>query len=107
MTLVRILPRAEQDAAHIFAYISEHSPDGAIRWWEAFECAIAALGSSNSEAYSIAPENDLTDLTLRQFLFKTRRGKTYRGIFTVVGAEIRVLRVRGPGQAPVDPEDLT
>lgn len=103
---VRTLPRAERDATDIFAYISEHSADGALRWWQVFEAAVSALASSNPEACSLAPEDDLTDLTLRQFFFKTRRGRTYRGVFTVVDQEIRILRVRGPGQAPVDPAYL-
>jgi len=34
----------------------------------------------------------------RQFFFKTPHGRTYRGVFTVVDDEIRVLRVRGPGR---------
>ena len=40
MTLrLKILPRAEQDAQHIFDYISERSLQGASTWWIAFEDA--------------------------------------------------------------------
>jgi hypothetical protein len=53
----------------------------------------------NPLAYGLAPENEYVDYELRQFFFKTRRGRTYRGVFTVVADEIRVLRIRGPGQA--------
>ncbi len=107
MTLkVRILPRAEQDAHHIFAYIAERSRPGAIRWWNAFENAIGLLADGNPDAYSLAPEDDLYHQDLRQFLFKTRRGRIYRGVFVVVESEIRVLRIRGPGQAPADSNEL-
>jgi hypothetical protein len=41
---------------------------------------------------------DYVDYEVRHILFGTRKGRTYRGLFTVVGAEIRLLHVRGPGQ---------
>lgn len=103
---VRILPRAGKDAQHIYDYIAARSPDGARRWWDCFQFAAAKL-AENPERFGFAPENSLTDLPLRQFLFKTRRGRTYRGVFTVVDDEIRILRVRGPGQAPLERDELT
>ena len=36
---LRILPRAEADAQHIFDFIREWSPQGARAWWTAFEDA--------------------------------------------------------------------
>ncbi len=41
-----------------------------------------------------------------RFRVKTRRGLTYRILFTISGQEVLVLHVRGPGQAHVTPEDL-
>ena len=96
---VHTLPRAELDAAEIFSYISSRSPDGALRWMTALENAVEVLAQGNPEACSLAPEDDIIERTIRQFFFKTRRGRTYRGVFTMVDNEIRILRFRGPGQA--------
>lgn len=102
---LRILPRAERDVQHIFDYIQQRSEAGARHWWDAFQFAAGKL-VENPERFGYAPENSLTQLPLRQFLFKTRRGRTYRGIFTVVEDEVRILRVRGPGQAPLENDEL-
>ena len=103
---LRILPRAERDAQFIFGYISERSANGARRWWEAFQHAVERV-SENPDRFGYAPENHLSDFELRQFLFKTRLGRNYRGIFAVVGDEIRILRVRGPGQASLESDELS
>ena len=78
MTLcLNILPGAEQDAQHIFDHISKRSLQGASAWWFAFEDA-----------------------------FKTRHGRSYRFVFTRVGDELRILRVRGPGQPPLQADEM-
>jgi plasmid stabilization system protein ParE len=100
-----ILPLAEHDAQQIFDWIGEQSRDGANRWWTAMVQAIFKL-AENPLSYGFAPENGLANHELRQFLFKTRHGRTYRGLFTLVGDEIRVLRIRGPGQPPLKPDDF-
>jgi hypothetical protein len=43
---------------------------------------------------------------IRQTLFKTPRGRTYRMVFTILGSDVRVLAIRGPGQAPLTRNDL-
>ena len=40
---LRILPRAERDAQHLFDWLRARSPDGAIRWWFAFDEAVHKL----------------------------------------------------------------
>jgi len=102
---VSILRRAERDAQQIFHWIAERSPDGAVRWWNAFESAVSKL-TENPTGYAFAPEDELTDYELRQFLFKTRRGRTYRGVFVVLGEEIKVLRIRGPGQPMLESDEF-
>lgn len=101
-----ILPRAEQDVDSIFEFIRERSPSGAKHWWDAF-CRSAQRAASHPRQHPLAPESPLFTTELRQFLFKTRRGRTYRGVFTIVGEEVRVLRVRGPGQAPLSADELS
>jgi plasmid stabilization system protein ParE len=102
---LRILPRAEADAQHIFDYICERSTQGASAWWVAFEDA-AHRAVSDATRFAFAPEDSSTELELRQVLFSTRHGRTYRFIFTIVGDELRILRVRGPGQPPLASDEL-
>ena len=49
-----------------------------------------------------AQEHDDCEFDVRQALFKTRRGRVYRALFFIEGEDVYILRVRGPGQAPVD-----
>ena len=49
---------------------------------------------------------DDVDYELRQLIFGIRRGRSYRLIYTLRDNEVLVLRVRGPGQAPVDGSEL-
>lgn len=74
-----VLPRAEEDAQAIFDYIHKRSPSGAVRWWDAYETAVWEI-RDNPYRYGMAPENGLLGYELRQFLFKTPRGRKYRGV---------------------------
>ena len=80
-------------------------PAAAKAWYQAYERAIAELRDS-PERFPFAPENSTVDFEVRHMLFKTRRGRPYRLLFTIVGNEVRVLHVRGPGQDLVPPEKL-
>jgi plasmid stabilization system protein ParE len=100
------LRRAEADVRVIAIWLAERSRDGAARWLEALETALDRL-SENAESCSEADEADVVpEHVLQQFLFRTRRGRTFRGVFTIVGDEVRVLRIRGPGQAPLTADEL-
>jgi plasmid stabilization system protein ParE len=94
---VRTLPRAEFDAQQIYDWISERSPDGARRWWLAFEEACDRLKRETVD-HALAPEADWIGREIRQSLFKTPQGRYYRLLYVIVGNEVRVIRVRGPGQ---------
>ena len=103
---VVVIRRADRDVRKTAAWIRQRSRDGADRWLAAFHQAAAAL-VDDPESCSLAEEYEqFPAYTLRQFLFKTRRGRKYRGLFTVVGHDVRVLRVRGPGQDLVTPDDV-
>lgn len=103
---VVVLRRAENDVREIVSWISERSRAGAKRWHEAYQTALSRL-TDHPTSYSIAEEaDDIPKHELRQFIFKTRRGLPYRGVFIVVNNEVRVLRIRGPGQAPLTPDEL-
>lgn len=55
--LVRLVPRAIADLRHIFFYIREFSPEGALRWEEALEQSLDRL-SANPLIYGMAPEDN-------------------------------------------------
>lgn len=106
MTLrLKILSRAQLDAQCIFDYLAERSPQGAVDWWGAFETAAHDAASGLVE-YSLAPENAGTNLELRHTIFKTRAGRRYRFVYTISANELRILRVRGPGQPALMPEEI-
>lgn len=100
------LRRAEAVVRVIATWLAERSRDGASRWLEALETALKRL-AENADSCSLADESELVpEHVLQQFLFKTRRGRTFRGVFTIVGDEVRVLRIRGTGQAPLTADEL-
>lgn len=102
---IRVMPRARADFRHLHAYIAQRSPQGAERWRQAFETA-ADFVAQRPEVGGLAPEHELSGHELRQKLFKTRSGLTYRFVYTVDKGEVLVLRIRGPGQPPLDPDEI-
>jgi len=102
---LRVLPSADRDLQSIFDFISQQSPEGAERWWNAFLDA-AARATSHPAQYAFAPENSLVDRELRQFFFNTRLGKKYRAILTIAGDELLILRVRSPAQGKLADDEL-
>ena len=100
-----IVEPAEIDVEEIFDYIHARSAQGADARYRAFlACANEML--RHPFAFSIAPENAEFEFELRQALFKTKSGNPYRCVFTIVGDEVRILRVRGRGQAPLKATDF-
>ncbi|HKB05955.1 MAG TPA: type II toxin-antitoxin system RelE/ParE family toxin [Gemmataceae bacterium] len=102
---VRIAERARADVDAIFNWLAPRSVAGAISWYMAFRRAVEKIGEL-SESYGEAAEAHRLRRPLRQAMFKTRRGRTYRVVFEVFETEVILLRVRGPGQAPLRRRDL-
>ena len=102
---VRELPKAKQDKRSTFRWLHERSPTGAIAWLDAYDSLIERL-KQDASSFGEAPEHQDCDFDVRQALFKTRRGRVYRALFFIEGQDIFILRIRGPGQAPIMPEDL-
>jgi plasmid stabilization system protein ParE len=102
---VTILRLAKHDIREIAAWISERSRRGAAAWLAAFEKLVDRLAET-APSFPVAEENDEVEVEIRQGLFKTRRGRVYRAIFTIVGDEVRILRIRGPGQPPLSRSDV-
>ena len=95
--VVLLMRQAELDAQTIFDWLSQRSPAGALRWYDALDEALHRL-EDRPEACGRCPESDDFPETIRECFFKTKRGRAYRLLFTIVGQQVRVLHVRGPGQ---------
>ena len=78
---VQLLARAKADYRHIFSYLETRSPQGAMNWEEALEAGLARL-RYNPMIYGLAFEDSHFDFELRQLLFKTRYGRTYRAVLS-------------------------
>jgi plasmid stabilization system protein ParE len=102
---VLLFRRAQADVDRIRAWIASHSPDGARRWFDALEECILSLDQAPL-THAIAPEGGELRLALRERFFKTRSGNRYRVLYIVAGDEVRIVRIRGPGQPPVTWDDL-
>ena len=102
---VHELPKVQADKRHIVEWLFQRSPLGAASWLDAYDKMVERLAMT-ADSFPVAQESDHLDLEVRQVLFKTRRGRMYRAIFHLVGNDVYVLRVRGPGQAPIRPDDL-
>jgi plasmid stabilization system protein ParE len=101
---VSILRRAQSDVDEIYEWIARRSPAGAVRWYAAF-CQAASELCENADRCAQAAESGDLGIDIRQRLFKTRRGRVYRLLFTIIGSHVRILRVRGPGQPPIERAD--
>ena len=102
---VRELPKAKWDKRHIIEWLLRRSPQGAAAWLDAYDQMMKRLQAA-ANAYPAAYENKSVRLEVKQILFKTKQGRIYRAVFHIDGANVFVLRVRGPGQAPISEDDL-
>lgn len=102
---VRELGKAQADKRHIFEWLYERSPRGAAAWLAAYDEMIERL-RAGAGTFGPAYENAELDMDVRETFFKTRRGRVYRALFVIESDVVFVLRVRGPGQAPIQDSDL-
>ncbi|MDA7504026.1 type II toxin-antitoxin system RelE/ParE family toxin, partial [bacterium] len=87
---VKTLPRAEADIRQIFRYIHGRSRPGAAAWLNALDWTRQRL-RENANSYGEADENEHFQIELKQALFRTRKGRVYRLVFTIVENEVRIL----------------
>ena len=97
---------ARLDVEHIYDWIAARSQVGARRWYAAFLDAANSLADTY-DSCGIAAEGEEIGREIRQRFFRTRRGRIYRILFLVVKDEVRLLRIRGPGQGPVGPDEMS
>jgi plasmid stabilization system protein ParE len=104
---VRPLRRARRDLDEIADWMARErgAREGANAWLRAFNAVCVRL-SENASSCALAPEADHLDFDLRETSFGTRRGKRYRVLFKIDGDEVLILRIRGPGQDWIGPDDV-
>jgi len=105
MFKVHELRRAQADVSSIARWLAERSPQGSRTWLRAYDEMVRRL-EQQADSCGPAYENEDCDLDVRQALFRTRRGRVYRALFYIEDHDVYILRVRGPGQAPVLPGEL-
>ena len=76
-----------------------------MAWLDAYEQLTERL-EQDADTFPVALEDRNCHIRLKQALFRTRRGRTYRIVFTIIGDEVRILRIRGPGQSPLREDEL-
>ena len=102
---IRIGQRARIDMDDFFNWLAHRSIQGAISWYLAFGRAVERIQAA-PESCALAQESVPLRRELRQELFKTRRGRLYRAVFQIDGTHVTILRIRGPGQAPLRRRDV-
>jgi hypothetical protein len=98
------LPRAIADVQHIARWLARRTIQGSAAWMRAYDEMVVNV-SRDASRFAAAPETH-PEFVVRQALFKTRKGRVYRALFFIDGDDVYILRVRGPGQAKVKPNDL-
>lgn len=89
---VIVTKKAKDDLRHYYAVAAEHAPETTARWLNRFEEALQTL-STNPTRCPLAPENDLVDQPIYQFLYGKRTAR-YRALFTIEGDHVLVLHIR-------------
>lgn len=102
---LRIVRLARKDLNRIYRMLQRRSPRGAISWYRAFWAATARI-LEDGESFAKADEAERLKMEIRFALFKTRKGRMYRIIFEFDDVEVRVLRIRQPGQRPLRRRDV-
>ena len=96
---------AEDAVRNIRDWIAGRSTEGAIRWLEALDETKNRL-AHQPEVYPLAPEANAFAEPLRQIVFKTKRGNTYRALFLIRQTDVHIVAVRAAGQNLITPDDL-
>lgn len=103
---VVVLEPARRDADAIVDWIAERSSAGALKWRDAIAAALSRVADAPDGCGLAEEADEIIGYTSRQFVFKTRRGRSYRGDFVIVDDEVRVLRIRGPGHPLLSQDEL-
>lgn len=97
--------RADEDVVEILEWIAQRSSAGASRWVSAFDGVLQEI-VQKPQAYSLAPEAEMSGREIRHALFKTRHGRPYRALFIAIDDVVYMIGVRGYGQDLLSLDDL-
>jgi plasmid stabilization system protein ParE len=99
--------RAQLDIERFLTWIGRRSPQGAVAWMDAYDEAVSRL-EVDARSHPLLPQAKSLQIDVRFITFRTAHGLTYLILFVANDSEdeVRILRVRGPGQAPVRRRDL-
>lgn len=103
---LRTLGRARADIDRVYGWLRHRSPQGAEAWYDALYEAVGRIAERPESYPQVSEAGPRWNRDIRQALFKTKHGGRYRIVFELADAEIRLLRVRGPGQPPLRRRDL-
>ena len=85
--------RAERDIDSIVGWLHQRSPKGAQTWLNRLGEVLEALRGKAANC-PLAPEDGLDETEIRELIFKTRRGRPYRLLFSIVEEVVVVRHVR-------------
>jgi plasmid stabilization system protein ParE len=94
---VVLLRRAQTDFDAILNWLSINSPAALERWFDSYEKILERL-EREPLSFGYAPENEILASSVRHALFRSGRNSVYRLLFLIADNQVRVLRIRGPGQ---------
>jgi plasmid stabilization system protein ParE len=100
---IHLTRKAEADLDSILTWLESRSPSGAVTWLKSLEAAFESL-EEHAASYPLAPENDSFAEEIRERLFKTKRGRPYRLLFSLTAKQVQILHIRGPGQDLIRPK---
>lgn len=103
--LVIFTAAARKDVSDIYSWIDARSNGGAIRWLKGMEEAQQQV-AMNPLAFGLARESRRLNSEVREKLFSTPQGRSYRLLYSVHKKNVHILRVRGARQRPIGKSDL-
>ena len=102
---LNVTAKARDDITRNAAWWAEHhSLEQALQWYDSVYAQMDK-DLQFPQGHSLAPENDLFEYEVRQKPVGGRK-RTYRALFTIVDAEVRILTVRRLSEDLVAPEEL-
>ncbi len=101
-----VMPQAQADIQEAFAYLSQHSPEAARRWYLTVREAIETLSEMPARC-ALAPEAAKLGVSLRQLLHG-KHPSLYRIVFRIVedAGEVHVLTVRHGARRPLTEDEM-
>lgn len=101
---VVVTENAKANLRSYYSHAASRAPLTAERWLDRFETALATL-ASNPQRCTLAPENDVVAVEIRQ-LFFGKPPSIYRALFTIAGDEVRILHIRRGAMDTARPDEL-